>query len=301
MRLVDWRTVPAALLAPLYEAGQRQWLATLGWDRSTDWRAIEHARTTWGLPGLLAVDDHDTVCGWTFVMSDRETLHVGVLCADRPEATEVLVDAVVEMSSACGAARLSTFLFRDAPDVLDVLQHRGFDIEEYLYLAREHGPAGPRLVGGHVPAATAWEPHDVTAAASLLREAYGRQGRHFAPGLTTEEWERYVHNLVEQTACGTLDAAASRVVRGDAGLDALVLVTRISADTAHVPQVVVRPGLRRRGLAGCLLRDAMALAAECGVVRTTLLVAATNIAARHLYAGLGFRGSARFVAGQRAA
>src|SRR6185436_20614717 len=81
----------------------------------------------------------------------------------------------------------------------------------------------------------------------------------------------------------------------DGGLDAAVLATRIADHTLHLPQVVVAPHARRRGLAGRLVSAALAIAADAGFHRATLLVGEHNATGRRLYDKLGFRETAAFV------
>ena len=54
---------PYELLAPVYEAERQRWLRHLQWDPAPAWREVEEARTTWGLPGFLAVDGAGRVHG----------------------------------------------------------------------------------------------------------------------------------------------------------------------------------------------------------------------------------------------
>jgi ribosomal-protein-alanine N-acetyltransferase len=60
-------------------------------------------------------------------------------------------------------------------------------------------------------------------------------------------------------------------------------------DELHINTMAVSAGDRRRGLATILLRHVMAEAAAKHAVRATLEVRASNLAARKLYEGLGFR------------
>jgi ribosomal protein S18 acetylase RimI-like enzyme len=294
----DWRDADRDLLQPLYDRGQQGWLATLGWDTSNTLREVEHARTTWGLPGLLASDESG-IRGWTFFLPEDNILHVGGLAADTPRATSSLLDALVELSEAHGAEALSCFMLDEAPELSSGLTTRGFDVEPFLYLARTIEPrsaSSRETSAGAMP----WQAADTDDVAMLLRDAYGADaGRHFAPRHTPAEWQRYVRNLVEQTACGELNTDATRVVRSGGRLEAVVIATSLSPTTAHLAQVVVHPSRRGAGLARTLVEDACAIAHRQGHRLATLLVGASNTAARRLYAGLGFTERATFVAASR--
>src|SRR5687767_10637806 len=71
----------------LYAREQDFWVRELTWDASSSWREIEQARTTWGLPGRIAIDHKRTVRGSSYYMPDGETLHIGGIAADTKDAT----------------------------------------------------------------------------------------------------------------------------------------------------------------------------------------------------------------------
>ena len=95
----DWRDSDAADTQLLYAREQDFWVRELTWDASSSWREIEQARTTWGLPGRVAIDHKRTVRGWSYYMPDGETLHIGGIAADTKEATAALVDACLELAA----------------------------------------------------------------------------------------------------------------------------------------------------------------------------------------------------------
>jgi ribosomal-protein-alanine N-acetyltransferase len=64
-------------------------------------------------------------------------------------------------------------------------------------------------------------------------------------------------------------------------------------DELHINTLAVSPRHRRQGLATLLLGEVMADAARDGARRATLEVRESNTAALELYAGLGFRVTAR--------
>jgi ribosomal protein S18 acetylase RimI-like enzyme len=191
-------------------------------------------------------------------------------------------------------------MFERAPALTLELTRRGFGVEPFLYLQRQRLDAGWQRPANAV-AADIWQKGDVDGAAALLRTAYGTgsTGRHFAPKGQLAEWRHYVHNLVEHTACGALNAEATRVVRGEDGLQALTLITAVADRTAHLAQVAVHPTLRGQGVARLLVNESCARAAAQGYTSATLLVGATNGPARRLYESLGFTTRAAFVAAHR--
>lgn len=300
MTVRDWRDVRADALLDLYSREQQHWLSVLDWDAATTWHTIEQARTTWGLPGLVVEDDAGRISGWTFYLPQDGAFEVGGITADTPAATQALVDALEEAARAANVRRLSLFVCDRAPGLAGILAAHGFDVQPYLYLRRaldaadaahaaDAGSAGER----------GWVADDLAAAAALLQASYGNAGVHFAPDNQPDEWLRYAQGLTEQAACGVLMPEATRVRDAEGELAGLVVTTRIAGQTAHIAQVAVAPGQRRRGMAAALVAGACARAAGAGCRAITLLVAAGNTPALGLYRGLGFGERTAFVAARR--
>ena len=294
MRIRDWRFADTPAVEALYEAERRQWLADLGWDTADSWPEIEGARTAGRLPGLLAVDDRGSICGWTYFLIDDRIAQVGNLVGESPEATHALIDSV--LARAHGHAECVTCVsYNRAPGLDAALAAHGFALTPYQYLSR----SAPALDPFRADGADSWREGDEKPAAELLRTAYGSNGRFCAPHGLLQEWTRYVHNLVAYPGCGRFDPMATRVLRADGRIIALVMMTALGPGVAHVAQVAVHPEHRGQGLAGKLLERALALAHAAGRLRSTLLVEDGATAARTLYARAGFRPCAGFVAARR--
>jgi ribosomal protein S18 acetylase RimI-like enzyme len=293
MNVRDWRDADPADTQWLYAREQDYWVRELAWDASTAWREIEQARVTWGLPGRIVVDQHQTIRGWCYCMPDGETFHLGGIVADDPRVTAALVDASLDMATA-GArpARVSSFVPTRADGLEPALVERGFACERYHYLVRAVSPSDAGAVE-----ATGWHDDLLVPSAVLLRAAYGSGGRHFAPRGLQVEWEHYVRGLVERPGCGVLEPSITRVLKAGDVMQALVLATRIAPGTVHLAQVAVHPSRRREGLGHRLVDETCRLAASRGARLVTLLVGEHNAAARALYEQIGFTARATFVAG----
>lgn len=293
MNVRDWRDADPSETRVLYDREQDFWVRQLTWDASAAWREIEQARVTWGLPGFMAVDGNRSVRGWAYFLLEGRTAHLGGVVADSREATDVLLDACLDSAlRPPRPVRVSCFLPDRADGFEESLRARGFECETYRYLSRSIA-AGNGAGSG----ADAWTDADLLPMATLLRESYGSEGKHFAPDGTPEEWELYVRSLVERPGCGVIEPAITRVVHGADGLEALVLATRIAPGTLHFPQVAVHPSRRREGLASKLVEDACHTGAGRGAKQATLLVSERNAAACGLYAKMGFMDRSRFIAG----
>jgi ribosomal protein S18 acetylase RimI-like enzyme len=294
----DWRDADPADTQLLYAREQDFWVRNLAWDASNSWREIEQARTTWGLPGRIAIDHKRTVRGWSYYMPDGETLHVGGIAAETKDATAALLDACLEIAAIPPRpVRVSCFVPSRAEGFEAALVERGFSCEPYHYLTR----ALTASSGNDDPfEGDGWREDDLAAAAELLRTAYGDDGRHFAPRGTLPEWEHYTRGLVERPGCGDLEPAITRVVRDAGTMIALVLATRVAPGTIHLAQIAVHPGRRREGFARKLVDEACRLAQPRAARKATLLVGEKNTAARKLYASMGFEPRATFIAATKA-
>jgi ribosomal protein S18 acetylase RimI-like enzyme len=295
VRIRDWRYAETPAVEALYEAERRTWLNELGWDTAESWPEIEGARTAGRLPGLLAVDERGSICGWTYFLIDDRVAQVGSVVGESAEATRALLDSVI--ARAAGHAECVTcFSYSHAPGLETALAAHGFEVTRYQYLSR----TAPAFDAFRPDGADSWRDGDEVPAADLLRSAYGSNGRFFAAHGLPHEWQRYVHNMLAFPGCGRFDRTATRVLRLDDGrIAALVMMTALSPGVAHVAQVAVHPEHRRQGLAGTLLERALGMAHATGRSRATLLVEDGAGAARTLYSRLGFRPCATFVAARR--
>jgi GNAT superfamily N-acetyltransferase len=304
MTLRDWRGADPAVVRDCYERERRHWDAGLGWDTTWTWAQVEQARTARQLPGYLATDASGGVCGWTFFLIDAGTLHIGGMVADAPATTALLLDGVLAAAADNKVAAVACFVLDRAAGLDAALAARGYAVEPFLYLSRDLPPDGGRDEGARdrppsggrdtVVLAEAWRDDDRGAVAMLLRQAYDAEGgRHFA---TDGNWERYLGGVVDQAGCGVFDRALTRVVRRGADIDAVALVTSVSADTAHLAQLAVTPPYRGKGLATSLVQQTIDAAAQVGRRHVTLIVSELNAPARRVYGRLGFAPRARFVA-----
>ena len=298
MRVSDWRNAAADAMTGLYAEEHGRWLANLHWDASTSWEIVEGARQEGCLPGFVAEDESGRVAGWTFFVMRDGVLQIGAVVARRAETVRALIDAVLEAPEASLARRYQAFVYPESPAVEVALTRRRFDVDRYLYLERPVAPC-PRAVDGGV---REWHERDLPDAVRLLARAYaGSPGaRCFAPGGRTEEWSTYLGQLVRTPVCGRFVPGESFVLAGPRGIDACLVSTRLDHRTAHVAQVIVDPDRQRQGLASRLLAASAQAAARGGAVRQTLLVAESNVAARALYARLGFTARAAFLFADRA-
>lgn len=302
----DWGDVPAASVAPLFEQEHRRWMDGLHWDLQDSLALMERARTSRHLPGLVVRDRRRQLAGWTFYLLRNEVLEIGSLVGRSASAVRALLDAVIDCPEAELARRLSCFVFPTASSVRSALVRRHFEVSRFRYLARRlptdvQAAAWPPLGPLHI---RGWNDVDAVGTVRLLANAYADEStaRCFAPNGELSEWAQYVGQLLGSPGCGLFLPATSVVAeeRSTRTLVGAVLATRIAADTVHLAQVAVDPGMWGRRLGARLVRTAMAAARAAGFERITLLVADENRRAQALYERLGFEATSEFLFGSRA-
>ena len=87
----DWREADVADTQLLYAREQDFWVRELTWDASNSWREIEQARTTWGLPGYLAIDSARTLRGWAYYLPEGETVLMTAARVGKVDAVKTLL------------------------------------------------------------------------------------------------------------------------------------------------------------------------------------------------------------------
>ena len=295
MNLIDWGSLPADVLTPLYEREQVRWRTALGWDTSVSWSTIESARVGWGLPGFACRDASGAICGWTFFMRRGDAgdqIDIGGLVAASPQVTSALLDAIVDHTRGIDS-HLTGFLYATAPGLHAALAGHGIGIERFSYLTRPTNRVPFERPGA---ALRRWRSQDIDRTAALLQTAYGDAGRLFAPENSLAEWRTYVQNLLAYGGCGVLRPDLSRVVESNGQVSALALVTALASDTAHLAQLAVSPQVRRCGLARALVAETLKSAHASGYQQMSLLVSNSNTAACRLYCSWGFVERGEFVA-----
>jgi ribosomal protein S18 acetylase RimI-like enzyme len=294
---VDWRQARPEHIAALYRAEIGRW-ATLGWDTTASWHTIEAGRQRGTLPGLLAADTSGAIVGWTFYILHGAALQVGGLVAASASVTDLLLDGVLSGDLASQARAVTLFAFANAPGLAGALANRDLAVDRYAYLVKPLDAHAPCVSDG----LRGWRDADAWTTAELLARAYpgADAARPFAPHGEMSEWREYVGQLAGAAGCGTIMAdSCVALPDGPDRLAGVVLVTRLSAATAHIAQIAVDPSAQRRGIGRLLVDEACDRARRAGCDRITLLVGGRNPRARRLYDTSGFVETASFVSAGR--
>jgi ribosomal protein S18 acetylase RimI-like enzyme len=298
----DWRNASPETLEPLYRFERARWLSRLHWDNDDTQHLLEAARASGHAPGLLARDEAGRAVGWAYYLLHHRMLQIGGLVARGGEATRALLDNILRSPEAEMANELLCFAFPSSSALDSALTRRRFSVRKYLYLCRPLAGAGadasstPLRSGMRI---AHWQESDALDTVRLMSRAYAgvASSRCFAPRGLLEEWASYLAQLIKMPACGRFlpSASLSAMLPGDATPCGILLATALQRETAHIAQVAIDPGIRRRGLARDLIETSCALAAAQGYQRMTLLVAEDNAPARTLYEAAGFAPLSHFV------
>lgn len=101
----------------------------------------------------------------------------------------------------------------------------------------------------------------------------------------TNPWTREMHVREARES----HISRVHVLRDPSGTVVGYLSAWLVCNELHINNLAVHPDWRRRGLARALLGAVLAAAVGEGAVRATLEVRSTNMPARRLYEGMGFR------------
>src|SRR3954466_2492292 len=157
MKPLDWRFLSRLEAADLHHAEAERWLSLLHWDTRSTLARVEAARHAGGLPGQAVRDAQGAIRGWTFYLLHQGILQVGAFVADSPEATQVLIDAILASPEAANASSAMCFVFSGAPMLVEQLTQRGFVVDRYRYLRLDFAGRTPALAAptGGAPIAQA--------------------------------------------------------------------------------------------------------------------------------------------------
>jgi ribosomal protein S18 acetylase RimI-like enzyme len=292
---IDWRTLPAERVMPLYTTEIERWGSALEWDTAKDWDEVEKGRRLGTVAGVVVTNETGATVGWCYYIVHKRSLQIGSFIAASDAAAQTMLDSVLRDEIRASVDTVTLFAFADAPNLAAALRLRGLTVDRYWYLGRElQRTAPPRL-----PDVRKWRVDDVQATAELLARSYeGRdESRPFAPRGLPEEWLDYVQQLTTGTGCGRLMQDVCVCVPGGPNrLLAVALVTRIGEGTGHLVQLAVDPQMRGRHLGTHLLEIACSSANQAGRLRMTLFVGGKNSRARSLYESHRFENMASFLA-----
>ncbi|MGD0731218.1 MAG: GNAT family N-acetyltransferase [Terracidiphilus sp.] len=303
LEILDLRHFAAPALRPVLEAESEVWKQRLHWDYSASSKLLMQYLDNHMLPGYAAVED-GRITGYSFCVYEETKAVIGdvfALAADETgpsahEIEETLLKHLFEML--LNSPQLdrveSQLLLHPAGAHAGAFRRAGFEIFRRLFLVQqlEGRWIAPRVELPPHLELRPWREEDLSPAGRLISEAY----RGHPDSAINDQYrsaqgsQRFLHNIVRFSGCGTFSAQVSHVVVDLRTREfvALVLGSRVSPESGHITQVCVHPEHRRHGLARMLLSVAAFCFTRLGANEISLTVTEANAEAIELYFAEGY-------------
>jgi ribosomal protein S18 acetylase RimI-like enzyme len=306
LEILDLRHFSGSLLRPLLESEGEVWRGRLHWDYGTSAKLLLQYLDSRMLPGYAALEN-GRVTGYAFCVYEETKAVIGDVFAVAGAADSYGSKAAGPQPSQEIEERLLTHLFetlQHSPQVdriesqlllhpsgehAGLFRDAGFTLYRRLFMVQDLTAARGGL--RHDPPQDLeirpWRDDDLSTAGRLISEAYADH----PDSLINDQYRsahgsmRFLHNIVRYSGCGTFAPQVSYVVcdRMTREMVALVLGSRVSADSGHITQLCVRPRYRRLGLARTLMAMASAGFVRLGMKEVSLTVTEANQRAIELY------------------
>ncbi|HEY1160817.1 MAG TPA: GNAT family N-acetyltransferase [Terracidiphilus sp.] len=325
IEILDLRHFAAPVLRPVLDAEGELWKQRLHWDYRTSSKLLMQYLDSHMLPGYAALEAGQ-VTGYAFCVYEETKAVIGDVFAlsshpagsladpgsgpapapeippSAHEIEQTLLKHLFEtLQNSPQVDRIESQLLLHPSGVhAGVFRDAGFQVFRRLFMVqplqglwnqpRVDLPRGLEL--------RAWREEDLSPAGQLISDAY----RDHPDSVINDQYrtvhgsQRFLHNIVRYSGCGTFSTQVSHVVvdRQSRQLVALILGSRVSAQSGHITQVCVRPEYRLRGLARMLLSVASFHFMRQGATEISLTVTESNSHAIDLYLAEGYTCEHRF-------
>jgi ribosomal protein S18 acetylase RimI-like enzyme len=318
LEILDLRHFPAQKLRPLLEQQADVWNRRLHWNYKPSTELLLQYLDSRILPGFVALE-RSRIVGFCFCVYEGHKAVIGDIYSSRYETDPLAIvhtltrHLLETLEASPDIRRIETQLLLFDSGILPPLfasalsQNLRFQVFPRLFLEL---PLGPRAVPLPPPPPfppapfppdielCRWSPTFYNPTAELIQHAYlnhpdadiNDQYRTLAGS------QRFLHNIIRFPGCGTFDPDSSCVLRTrrDNTLVAVLLVSRVAPDAAHITQLCVAPTQRGRRLGASLLRHVLRQLPQRAYSLVTLTVSENNPGALALYTAAGFRPRHRF-------
>jgi ribosomal protein S18 acetylase RimI-like enzyme len=305
IEILDLRHFGAPKLRPVLECEAELWKNRLHWDYRPSAQLLMQYLDNHMLPGYAAVDS-DRVAGYVFCVYEESKAVVGDVYAietgsEAPGFVRGLEEKLLRhllelLVNSPHIDRIeSQLLLHPSGTHTATFQEFGCRLFRRLFLVQPINaiskspdlklPAGLEL--------RVWHDHDLAPASRLIAEAY----KDHPDGLINDQYRspqgsmRFLNNIVRYSGCGTFSPHVSHVIieRSSRELVALILGSRVSAESGHITQICVHPRFRRMGLARALLSVVSYWFMRQGATEISLTVTEANHDAIELYMADGYK------------
>jgi ribosomal protein S18 acetylase RimI-like enzyme len=323
IEILDLRHFAAQMIRPVLDAEGEVWKQRLHWDYRTSSKLLMQYLDSHMLPGYAALEagqvtgyafcvyeESKAVIGDVFALSSSSSGMEGLgakggygqepsnaqIQASAHEIEQILLKHLFEtLLNSPHVERIeSQLLLHPAGVHSSAFIDAGFQVFRRLFMVQQlrnrwNQPAAELPRGLEL---RPWRDEDLGAAGLLISEAY----RNHPDSVINDQYrslngsQRFLHNIVRYSGCGTFSAPVSHVVvnRGTHELAALVLGSRVSPQSGHITQLCVHPNYRRMGMARMLLSVAAFHFMRHGATEISLTVTESNSQAIDLYLSEGY-------------
>ncbi len=295
--LVPLDTTDPQLVEALLDDELLAWESELGWD----YRDVEQILLSFvarkALPGYVAMDSLYPV-GYVYFLAHAAKGVIGTIYCHGSRVRQEVVDGLLE--AAVTALRKNVFLRRIESQVMPF---HGISLAEgFLRLGFEHYPRQfleldldsfrSRREPEAAEQIVSWNSTFLPGAARAAWLGYRNQvdARICQDYCTQSGCEGYLRSLIETPGCGTFLPAVSCCALDSRGMVCgFIIVSRVSASGAMIPQISIVPSHQGRGLGKALMARALASLAAQGCKTVGLTVTVENRRALEWYQREGFR------------
>jgi len=311
IEILDLRHFAAPMLRPVLDAESELWKQRLHWDYHSSARLLMQYLDSHMLPGYAALEAGQ-VTGYAFCVYEETKAVIGDVFAlpnvngsngisvSEPDQSHRIEETLLKhlfetLVNSPQVDRIeSQLLLHPAGAHAHSFMQAGFQVFRRLFMVQPlHGRwTPPRLDLPHGLEIRQWRDEDLTPAGRLISEAY-----HDHPDSVINDQyrsaqgsQRFLHNIVRYSGCGVFSPQVSHVIvhRPSRELVALILGSRVSAQSGHITQLCVHPNLRRHGLARIMLSVAAFSFMQQGATEVSLTVTESNRHAIELYLAEGY-------------
>ena len=315
IEILDLRHFAAPVLRPVLDAEGELWIQRLHWDYRTSSKLLMQYLDSHMLPGYAALEGGQ-VTGYAFCVYEETKAVIGDVFAlncsldgqspllpggrqfpaSALEIEQTLLRHLFEtLVNSPQVDRIESQLLLHPSGVHSGLfREAGFRVFRRLFMVQQLRNLWnhPRIELPRGLEMRAWRDEDLTPAGQLISAAY----RDHPDSVINDQYrsvhgsQRFLHNIVRYSSCGTFSPQVSHVVINKANKEvlALVLGSRVSPQSGHITQICVHPGFRRMGLARMLLAVAAFHFMRHGATEISLTVTESNTTAIDLYHAEGY-------------
>jgi len=308
IEILDLRHFAAISLRRVLEAEGALWRQRLHWDYNASARLLMQYLDSHSLPGYAALEAEQPI-GYVFSVYEEAKAVIGEVfalesgmyggqdgagSAHETEATLLRHLFELLLNSPQVDRIESQLLLHPSGSHSNLFRQAGFEIYRRLFMVRQLGAssAPPRVYLPPGFELRAWSEEDLAPAARLICESYyGHPDSLINDQYRTVHGStRFLNNIVRYAGCGTFSAPVSHLVFDRTRREpiALVLGSRVSAQSGHITQLCVHPSYRRHGLARMLLAVAAYGFLRQGAREISLTVTEANTPAIGLYRDEGY-------------